>query len=271
SGCLRDRAVTELAALEGDAARAAGGDIAASPAGSAPAGSAPAGSAPAGSAPAGSSPAGSAAAGAARAGAPEAGPETAAPAASEPASGAAAADAASVDGEFAALDARFAELRASAGVAAAVAAALGPETEDTVMPGELGDAADHPFAQDPPPGKNPRVHASLRLVLDARTERHRRWAFRAIASGHPNAVQSRLRKAAEASGLDAGRSDRQLFVLRNAPWPNGKKTEQETARLTAKGGVVLPASAADLGVFAALAVLEAEHHPALNGWLADRQ
>jgi len=267
SGCLRDRTVTELAALEGDAARAAGGDIAASPAGSAPAGS---------------SPAGSAAAGAARAGAPEAGPETAAPAASEPASGAAAADAASADGEFAALDARFAELRASAGVAAAVAAALGPETEDTVMPGllgagfeawvrELGDAADHPFAQDPPPGKNPRVHASLRLVLDPRTERHRRWAFRAIASGHPNAVQSRLRKAAEASGLDAGRSDRQLFVLRNAPWPNGKKTEEETARLTAKGGVVLPASAADLGVFAALAVLEAEHHPALNGWLADRQ
>ena len=84
-------------------------------------------------------------------------------------------------------------------------------------------------------------------------------------------MQSRLRKAAEASGLDAGRTDRQLFVLRNAPWPNGKETEEETARLAAKGGVVLPASPADLAVFAALAVLEAEHHPALNAWLADRK
>lgn len=112
------------------------------------------------------------------------------------------------------------------------------------------------------------MHASLRLVLDARTERHRSWAFRAIAADHPRAVQSRLRKAAEASGLDAGRTDRHLFVLRNAPWPTGKVTEQETAGFAAKGGVVMPAPVEDLAVFAALAVLTAEHHPALNAWLA---
>jgi hypothetical protein len=184
--------------------------------------------------------------------------------------------------ELAALDARFAELRAGAAVTAAVRAALDPETEDTAMPTllaagfeawvrELGAGAEHPFAQDPPPGKNPRLHASLRLVLDPRTERHRRWAFRAIAADHPRAVQSRLRKAAEASGLDAGRTDRHLFVLRNAPWPSGKVTEQETTGLAAKGGVVLPASPEDLAVFAALAVLTAEHDPALNAWLAARR
>ena len=120
------------------------------------------------------------------------------------------------------------------------------------------------------PGKNPRLHASLRLVLDPRTERHRRWAFRAIAAGHPRAVQSRLRKAAEASGLDAGRTDRHLFVLRNTPWPTGKVTEQETESFTAKGGIVLPVSPEDLTTFAALGALTAEHHPALNAWLADR-
>ena len=186
-----------------------------------------------------------------------------------------------VDGEFAALDARFAELRGDPAVTARVDAALDPKTEDTVMPAlldagfeawvrELGVGADHPFAQDPPPGKNPRLHASLRLVLDTRTERHRRWAFRAIAAGHARAVQSRLRKAAEASGLDAGRTDRHLFVLRNTPWPSGKVTEQETASFAAKGGVMLPVSPEDLAAFAALAVLVAEHHPALNGWLAAR-
>ena len=186
------------------------------------------------------------------------------------------------DDELAELDTRFAELRADTAVSAAARAALDPETEDTAMPGllaagfeswvrELGVGADHPFAQDPPPGRNPRLHASLRLVLDARTERHRRWAFRAIAGSHPNAVQSRLRKAAEASGLDACRTDRHLFVLRNAPWPTGKKTEEETVKFAAKGGVVLPASPEDLATFAALAVLATEHHPALNAWLAARK
>lgn len=186
------------------------------------------------------------------------------------------------DDEFAALDARFAVLRADPVISARAAAALDPKTEDQVMPvlldagfeawvRELGAGAGHPFAQDPPPGKNPRLHASLRLVLDPRTERNRRWAFRAIAAGHPSAVQSRLRKAAEASGLDAGRPDRHLFVLRNDPWPGGKVTEQETASLAAKGGIVLPAAPGDLVTFAALAALTAERHPALDPWLADRK
>ena len=184
--------------------------------------------------------------------------------------------------DLAVLDARFAELRAAPDTAAVVAAALDPATEDTAMPTllaagleawvrELGGSVDHPFAQDPPPGKNPRLHASLRLVLDARTERHRRWAFRAVAAGHPRAVQARLRKAAEASGLDAGRPERHLFVLRNGAWPKGKVTEQETTGLESKGGVVLPVPPADLATFAALAELIAERHPALNAWLADRK
>ena len=76
---------------------------------------------------------------------------------------------------------------------AAVGAALDPETEDAAMPPllaagleawarELGGADDQAFVQDPLPGKNPRLHACLRMLLDTRTERQRRWAFRAIAS-----------------------------------------------------------------------------------------
>ena len=89
-----------------------------------------------------------------------------------------------------------------------VSAALDPETEDAAMPPllaagleawarELGGADDKAFVQDPLPGKNPRLHACLRMLLDARTERQRRWAFRAIASHSPRAVQTRLRKAIE--------------------------------------------------------------------------
>lgn len=186
------------------------------------------------------------------------------------------------DEELSFLDERFAALRADPVITAQAAAALDPKTEDTAMPAlldagfeawvrELGAGTDHPFAQDPPPGRNPRLHASLRHVLDPRTERHRRWAFRAIAASNPTAVQSRLRKAAEASGLDAGRPDRHLFVLRNAPWPGGRVTAQETAGFAAKGGVVLPAAPGDLATFAALAALAAERHPAFNAWLAARR
>ena len=69
---------------------------------------------------------------------------------------------------------------------------------------ELGGADDQAFVQEPLPGKNPRLHACLRMLLDTRTERQRRWAFRAIASNSPRAVQTRLRKAIEGAGLAAG-------------------------------------------------------------------
>ena len=251
NACLRDRTGTELTRLDAD--------FDAVPAGTASAGAA-----------------GVAGVGAA----PDALPEASAP--GKDVAGADRAVPPGLDDELATLDVRFAQLRADPAVTARVAAALDPKSEDTFMPDlldagfeawvrELGVGADHPFAQDPPPGKNPRLHASLRLVLDARTERHRRWAFRAIASSNPNAVQSRLRKAAEASGLDAGRADRHLFVLRNTSWPKGKVTEQETESFTAKGGIVLPVAPEDLVTYAALGALTAEHHPALNDWLADRK
>jgi hypothetical protein len=299
SGCLHNRAVTELSRLDsgtGAAATATVPDTTGSdttgPETTGPETTGPDATGP-GSAGVGEAGAGHAGAadrsgpdaltatpdtGARDAGLPTTGlPTTGLPTTGQPTTGTS-----SPDAEFAALDARFAALRADAAVLAQAAAALDPKTEDTVMPvlldagfeawvRELGAGADHPFAQDPPPGKNPRLHASLRLVLDPRTERHRRWAFRAIATANPNAVQSRLRKAAEASGLDAGRPDRHLFVLRNDPWPNGKVTEQETASLAAKGGIVLPAPPADLATLAALAALAAERDPALNAWLADRK
>jgi Helicase HerA, central domain len=186
--------------------------------------------------------------------------------------------AAGADHDFAALDALFAGLCESADVSGA----LDPETEDSAMPalleagleawvGELGDQTGHAFVQDPQPGRNPRLHACLRMVLDTRTERQQRFAFRAIAASHPRAVQSRLKKAAEGAGLDATAAGRQLFVLRNGPWPTGKVTERETDELAAKGGVVLPVSAADLKTFHALGALSAGHHGALAAWLVARQ
>ncbi|MCL2583017.1 MAG: ATP-binding protein [Streptosporangiales bacterium] len=179
--------------------------------------------------------------------------------------------------EFAALDAEFASLRSTANVAAA----LSPETEDTAMPAllaagleawvrERGGENDGGFVTDPVPAKSPRLHACLRMEVDTRTERQRRWSFRAIASDSPRAVQSRLKKAAEAARLADGAGHR-LFLLRNAPWPSGPATEKEVADLSAAGAAALAASEEDLKVLAALEEMLTGHHPGLNAWLADRQ
>jgi hypothetical protein len=200
----------------------------------------------------------------------------------EPAIPPAAASAAPVGAPgLAALDELFARLRADADVGAALA----HDTEDVAMPPLLAagleawvreaDGDNQTFVQDSQPGKNPRLHACLRMLLDLRTERsQRRWAFRAIASSSPRAVQTRLRKAIEGAGLAAGGvgdAERRLFVLRSAPWPAGPVTEKAAAEFADKGGVVLPASEADLRTFAALGDLFAGHHPELNAWLLARR
>ena len=197
----------------------------------------------------------------------------------EPAVVPAAADAGSPG--LAALDELFARLRE----AADVGAALAHDTEDAAMPPLLtagleawareADGDGQAFVQDSPPGKNPRLHACLRMLLDLRTERsQRRWAFRAIASDSPRAVQTRLRKAIEGAGLAAGGvgdAERRLFVLRSARWPSGPVTEKAAAEFADKGGLVLPPGEADLRTFAALGELLGGHHAELNAWLLARQ
>ena len=182
---------------------------------------------------------------------------------------------------LAALDELFATLRENA----VVGAALTHQAEDAAMPPllfagleawarETGGGDDQAFVQDPLPGKNPRLHACLRMLLDTRTERQRRWAFRAIASDHPRAVQTRLKKAIEGAGLAAGGvgdAERRLFVLRSAPWPSGPVTEKAAAEFADKGGVMLPVTEADLKTFAALGELLGGHHTELNAWLLSRR
>ena len=182
------------------------------------------------------------------------------------------------DDTFAVLDARFDELWKSADVSAALVSG----TEDQVVPPllqagleawvrERGGAGDRSFVQERLPGRNPPLHAVLRMIIDERTERQRRWAFRAIAATNANAVQSRLRNAVGAAGLDEGSADRKLFVLRSTRWPSGPKTAEEVADFSAKGGTKLSLTTSDLQVFSALATMLADRNPGLNAWLASRR
>jgi uncharacterized protein DUF87 len=180
--------------------------------------------------------------------------------------------------QLAAMDERFRVLRESIDVSKAFM----PDSEDELMSAwltagleawikEHGGTEESLFVTERLSRRNPPLHASLRMITDARTERQRRWAFRAIAADHHKAVQSRLRKAVAESGLGADGTERQLFVLRNTPWPSGPVTERETAEFTAKGGIALTVTGEDLKTFGALKEILVKLDPELRGWLIVRQ
>ncbi|MBQ1034106.1 ATP-binding protein [Micromonospora sp. C97] len=175
------------------------------------------------------------------------------------------------------LDARFADLVAAADVSAAV----DPAGEDVHMPPLLAAglaawiAEQAPtgatYKYDPPPGRKPALHGRLIEVLDEATENEAHWCFRAIA--HPNAiaVTARVKAACTLAGLDRDLPQRRLVLLRNGPWPTGKRTTEVLTGFDAAGGLRCAVPEADLRVFAALRVMAAEPSTALQEWLVARR
>jgi hypothetical protein len=174
------------------------------------------------------------------------------------------------------LDAEFGELCASADIDAA----FDPAKEDAEMPALLAAGLDawvrergdggHGFHKDPRRA-DAALHACLRMVSEDRLERQRRWALRAIAADNPKAVQSRIRKAMAAAGLDGEGPERQLFLLRNTQWPTGPRTQEVLTSFKDLGGVEVTVTTEDLKTFAALRRMIDGNFPDLDGWLAARQ
>jgi len=175
------------------------------------------------------------------------------------------------------LDRQFAEYRQRA----VTAAALEPDGEDTTVPGLLSAALEawitehgdreKTFRTDPPPGRVVALHARLRQTVDAATEDERHWAFRAVSATNAIAAQTRIKKACSASGLNQASHKRQLFLLRNTPWPSGAKTAALIADFKAAGGHILPVSDDDLRTLTALRDLLHDNDPELAGWLQARR
>ncbi len=174
------------------------------------------------------------------------------------------------------IERRFAEYRRRA----VPAAALDHEGEDTTVP-ELLRAAltawiaerdgEQSYACDPPPGRHVALHARLRQSIDPATEDERHWAFRAVAATNAVAAQNRIKKAWSATGLGMGSDRRQLFLLRNTPWPAGPKTAQLVDDFERAGGRTVTISDDDIRTMTALRDLIAEDPAELASWLRARR
>ena len=123
------------------------------------------------------------------------------------------------------------------------------------------------FSVDPPLGRNPSLHARLRQTVDADTDDEVHWSFRAVLNANAVAALHRLRAAVTASGLELSAERRRLFILRNAAWSQGRKTQQALDGLGAHGGTVVKLAEADLEVFRALQQLREEQPKGLAAWL----
>ena len=111
----------------------------------------------------------------------------------------------------------------------------------------------------------------MRQSLDATTEDERHWAFRAIATTNAVAAQNRIKKAWSATGLGMGSDRRQLFLMRNSPWPAGPKTAQLVDDFHRAGGRSVAVTDDDLRTMTALRDLIGEDPAELASWLRARR
>lgn len=179
--------------------------------------------------------------------------------------------------EATSLDVRFADYRSRA----VTAAALDPEGEDTTVPELLRaalrawiverDGDGDEFRIDDMASAKPPLHARLRQSLDPDTDDEQHWAFRAIAHNHSVAVLNRVRNASSATGITATVDRRKLFLLRNTPWPTGRKTAEVIDEFHRAGGRTLVMSDDDLKTMIALRDLIEEDPADLPAWLAARK
>ena len=109
------------------------------------------------------------------------------------------------------------------------------------------------------------------VSLDATTEDERHWAFRAIATTNAVAAQNRIKKAWSATGLGMGYDRRQLFLMRNSPWPAGPKTAQLVDDFHRAGGRSVAVTDDDLRTMTALRDLIGEDPAELASWLRARR
>ena len=170
------------------------------------------------------------------------------------------------------LDRRFSELVREANVADA----LDEKNVDGSLPALLRagltafaeeNAEAGGYSVDPPLGRNPSLHARLRQVVDPDTDDELHWSFRAVLNDNAVAALHRLRAAMTASGLALPGQRRRLFILRNAPWSQGPKTQQALDGLRAHGGTEASLLEADLQVLRALQQLLDERPKGLASWL----
>jgi hypothetical protein len=120
----------------------------------------------------------------------------------------------------------------------------------------------------------PSLHARVRQIFTADSDRERHLCLRALWKDNPIAFQARLTAAVTASGIDRQLEFRKLLLVRNAPVPSGAKTTALMTKARSAGAELIPASDDDLRALTALARLrgvQGDKRETFDQWLRVRR
>lgn len=119
----------------------------------------------------------------------------------------------------------------------------------------------------PPTEKKPALHARLTFIFHDQNELEKHYCFRVLGHSSALAFQSRLRAAMTNSGIDRQLSFRHLSIIRNAPLPKGRVTQELATQLLADGGRLIAVDEEDLRTFAALVAMHEAGVAGFDAWL----
>ncbi|WP_439660208.1 helicase HerA domain-containing protein [Lentzea sp. HUAS TT2] len=176
------------------------------------------------------------------------------------------------------LDARFARLKETAGIAAVD---VRPHNEDEVLPSLLlaglkswiTEVGNDELKWHPEPHSDDMgLHAGLRLTVNEELDTQERWGLRFIATSHGNTVLRKLREARAAAEGTHGARGRHLIIIRNGAkgW-TGAVTRTLVAELESAGGRCVDITDDDLRTFSALKEICAVQTHQLLAWLVARK
>jgi hypothetical protein len=117
------------------------------------------------------------------------------------------------------------------------------------------------------------LHARIRLMFRADSDRERHYAFRFIQKSHDRAFQVRLAAAMTSAGIGRNVAHTRLAVLRVGSPPVSPASERLLTELRSRGGWLLTPSRTDLAALWAISALrnDAEHAHLLPAWLAAKR
>jgi hypothetical protein len=121
----------------------------------------------------------------------------------------------------------------------------------------------------PGPGSYAPLHARVRVVYRAESEREKHYAVRFLQKKHHHAFQARIKAAMTASGIDHNLPFRKLVLFRAGAVPAGAQTTTLVAELQSRGGSFAEPSIDELKTLSALAQMFADpkETPRLRDWL----
>jgi hypothetical protein len=117
------------------------------------------------------------------------------------------------------------------------------------------------------------LHARIRLMFRADSDRERHYAFRFIQKSQDKAFQVRLAAAMTSAGIGRNVAHSRLAVLRVGAPPQSPACERLITELRTRGGSLLTPSRTDLAALWAIAALrdDSEHSHLLPAWLTAKR